>query len=120
MSFTAPLFSRNALLNAATIHAFTVLGIRLRIQVLTRNASSIENDEIDNPDADVESRAFSMNAINDYDSLTADDWTDGSIDDAAYSASISGDKFMILNVLAAAGIQTAIDKLDAINEILNA
>lgn len=77
-------------------------------------------DEIDNPDADVESRAFSMNAINDYDSLTADDWTDGSIDDDAYSAFISGDKFMILNVLAAAGVQTAIDKLDAINEILDA
>lgn len=77
-------------------------------------------DEIDNPDADFECRAFSMNSINNYYSLTADDWTDGSIDDAAYSASISGDKFMILNVLAAAGIQTAIDKLDAINEILNA
>lgn len=73
-------------------------------------------DEIDNPDADVESRAFSMNA----NSLTADDWTDGSIDDAAYSATMAGDKFMILNVLAAAGIQPAIDKLDAINEILNA
>lgn len=78
-------------------------------------------DEIDNPDADVESRAFSMNAINNYGSLTADDWTDGSIDDdAAYSATMAGDKFMILNVLAAAGIQTAIDKLDAINEILSA
>lgn len=77
-------------------------------------------DEIDNPDADVESRAFSMNAINNYGSLTADDWTDGSIDDAAYSATMAGDKFMILNVLAAAGVQTAIDKLDAINEILNA
>lgn len=77
-------------------------------------------DEIDNPDADFESRAFSMNAINNYYSLTSDDWTDGSIDDAAYSASISGDKFMILNVLAAAGVQTAIDKLNAINEILNA
>ena len=78
-------------------------------------------DEIDNPDADVESRAFSMNAINYYDSLTADDWTDGSIDDAAaYSSFLPGDKFMILNVLAAAGIQSAIDKLDAINEILNA
>lgn len=78
-------------------------------------------DEIDNPDADVESRAFSMNEISDYDSLTADDddWADGSIDDADY-ASFIGDKFMILNVLAAAGIQTAIDKLDAINEILNA
>lgn len=46
VSFTAPLFSRNALLNAATIHAFTVLDIRLRIQVLTRNASSIENDTV--------------------------------------------------------------------------
>ena len=77
-------------------------------------------DEIDNPDADVESRAFRMNAINDYDSITPDDWTDGSIDDAAYSAFTPGDKFMILNVLAAAGIQSAIDKLDAINEILNA
>lgn len=77
-------------------------------------------DEIDNPDADFESRAFSMNAINNYYSLTSDDWTDGSIDDAAYSASISGDKFMILNVLASIGVQTAIDKLDAINEILNA
>lgn len=77
-------------------------------------------DEIDNPDADVESRAFSMNEIRDYDSLTADDdWTDGSLNDVDY-ASLIGDKFMILNVLAADGIQTAIDKLDAINEILNA
>lgn len=77
-------------------------------------------DEIDNPDADVESRAFRMNEISDYDSLTATgDWTDWSIDDADY-ASFIGDKFMILNVLAAAGIQSAIDKLDAINEILNA
>lgn len=72
-------------------------------------------DEIDNPDADVESRAFSMNAIN----YSADDWTDGSIDDAAYSSFLPGDKFMILNVLASTGVQTAIDKLDAINEIIN-
>lgn len=76
-------------------------------------------DAIDNPDADVEYRAFRMNEINDYDSLTSDDdWADGSIDDDY--ASFIGDKFMILNVLAAAGVQTAIDKLDAINEILNA
>lgn len=77
-------------------------------------------DEIDDPDADVESRSFSMAEISVYDSLAVDDdWSDGSIDDADY-ASFIGDKFMILNVLTAAGIQAAIDKLDAINDILNA
>lgn len=77
-------------------------------------------DEIDDPDAVVESRAFSMTEISVYDSLTVDDdWSDGNIADADY-ASFIGDKFMILNAVNAAGVQTAIDKLNTINEILNA